>query len=224
MNTTPHHLRAVRWGSVVLIATLLADLVEDLIDPTGDGSATKVFDAASNHHGRMIVSAIALLATSVLVVPAVFGLVRTLEDRGRRIGRVAAGLALLGSMGHAALATMYVIWAALPSAGASREQLIAAIDRIHDSGWLGLLLPLIVAFPLSLVTLFVALVRGRVAPRWVLAPVLAAPVAAAVGPGSDTTKTGIALVLLLVAAGGVAVRAFSKPRSEPAAVAAPAPA
>jgi hypothetical protein len=64
---------------VLLIAALLADLVEDLVDPTGDGSATKLFDAASHDQGLMIASAIALLATSVLVVPAVFVIVRTLE-------------------------------------------------------------------------------------------------------------------------------------------------
>ena len=219
MNTTPHQLRALRWGSVLLIATLLADLFEYLIDPTGDGSATKLLDAASHDHGRMIASAIALLATSVLVVPAVFVLVRTLEDRGRRIGRAAAGLALFGAIGHAALAALYIGWAALPSPEASSEQLIAAIDRMTDSAWFALLLPFIVAFPLSLVATFIALVRGRVAPRWTLAPVLAAPVAAFAFPGSDTTKTGVALVLLLIAAGGLAARAF---RQTPEAAAATA--
>jgi hypothetical protein len=195
---------------VLLIAALLADLVEDLVDPTGDGSATKLFDAASHDQGLMIASAIALLATSVLVVPAVFVIVRTLEDRGRWIGRVAAGLALFGAIGHAALAALYIGWAALPSPEASSEQMIAAIDRMTSSAWFVLLLPFVVAFPLSLIATFIALVRGRVAPRWILAPVLAAPVATVAVPGSDTTKTGIALVLLLIAACGLAWRAFRR--------------
>lgn len=217
MHTPRDHLTALRWGAAALVAAILADLAEDLVDPTGSGTAAEVFEAASQHHGRTIASAVFLLATSVLIVPAVFGLARTLEGRGRNIGRAAAGLALLGSMGHAALAALYLSWAAMPSSGAGREQLVGVIERIHDSGWVALLLPLIVAFPLSLVTVFVGLVRGRIVPRWVLLPVLAAPVAAAVVPGSDTLSTGTALVLLLIAACGLAARVFREPPAEPAA-------
>jgi hypothetical protein len=52
--------------------------------------------------------------------------------------------------------------------------------------------PLVIAFPLALVTVFVAVVQARIVPRWVLVPVLAAPVAAPV-------STAISLALLLTA-------------------------
>jgi hypothetical protein len=196
--------RIARWSAIALIATVIADLVEDLIDPAGSGNAADIFGAASQHHGRMIGSAALLLATSILIVPAVFGLVRTLDDRGRGIGRAAAVLGLMGALGHAALAALYLTWAAMPAASANSDQMIAMVERVNDSASFVLVLPLIVAFPLSLVVLFIALVRGGVAPRWVLGPTLAAPVAGVAG-GS----TGIALVCFLVAAGGLAARIVS---------------
>jgi hypothetical protein len=91
----------------------------------------------------------------------------------------------------------------MPSASADSGQMIALVERMNDSSSFALVLPLIVPFPLSLVVLFIALVRGGVASRWVLAPTLAAPVA-----GIAAGSTGIALVCLLIAACNVAARVF----------------
>jgi hypothetical protein len=196
--------RIARWSAIALIATVIADLAEDLIDPTGSGSAADIFGAASQLHGRTVGSAALLLATSLLIVPAVFGLVRTLRDRGRRIGHAAAVLGLMGALGHAALAALYLAWAAMPSASADSGQMIALVERMNDSSSFALVLPLIVAFPVSLVVLFIALVRGGVASRWALAPTLAAPVA-----GIAAGSTSIALACFLIAACNVAARVFS---------------
>jgi hypothetical protein len=81
--------RAVRWSAAALIGAILADLAEELVDPANTDGAAKMFTAASQHPGRMTASAVLLLATSLLVVPAVFGLFQTLPDRGRRVGSVA---------------------------------------------------------------------------------------------------------------------------------------
>jgi hypothetical protein len=202
MHSNQRFDRIARWSAIALISTVIADLAEDLIDPTGSGTAADIFGAASQHHGRMIGSAALLLATSLLIIPAVFGLIRTLAGRGRRIGGVAAALALMGGLGHAALTALYLAWAELPSADASPDQMIALVERLTDSTSFVLLLPLIVAFPLSLVVLLLALVRGGVAPRWVLAPALAAPVAGIAG------STSIALAFFLVASCAIAARVF----------------
>ena len=167
---------ATRWAAAALTCAIVADLAEDLIDPANSGSATKVYAAASLHHGRLIASAFLVLATAVFIVPGVFGLVRLVDDRGRRFGRLAATLALLGALGHAALAAVYLVWAAIPSSGMSRTDLVELIDRINGSGWLAAFAPLFFAFPLSLVALFVALSRARVAPTW--------------NPGADAGRAG----------------------------------
>jgi hypothetical protein len=67
-------------------------------------------------------------------------------------------------------------------------------------------MPLIVAFPFSLLAVMIAVARACVAPRWVLVPALAAPVAVAFVPGSDTVSTGTAQILLLIGACGLAAR------------------
>jgi hypothetical protein len=44
-------------------------------------------------------------------------------------GRAARTLALLGAIGHGALAGVYLLWASVPGDGASRVQLIHLISR-----------------------------------------------------------------------------------------------
>jgi len=155
----------------------------------------------------MVGSGLLLLVSSALIVPGVLGVARALTDRGRRIGRAAAVLAVLGCMGHAALAALYLTWAELPGAG-SPAPLIAAIDRIVKASSFAMIAPLVIAFPLALVTVFIAVVRARIVPRWVLVPVLAAPVAA-------STSTAISLALLLTATCVLAARVLRAPAAVP---------
>src|SRR5207253_8374314 len=82
------------------------------------------------------------------------------------------------------------------------------VDRINSSSWLAALAPLFFAFPLSLVALIGALVRARNAPRWVLVPVIAAPLVSIAGQSAPTASTTGALVLLLVALTAPSQRIF----------------
>jgi hypothetical protein len=211
------HRRAALLGAAALVAAIVADLVEMVVDPIGSGDAADVVYAATSHSGRLVASAVALLASAVFVVPAALGLLRALDRRGRRIGLVAAGLALLGAMGHAALAAAYLLWGTLPATEANRDELVAIVDGMLQSGSVVALTPLFVAFPLSLLAIFAALVRGRIVPIWVLVPVLAAPVADAV------LTTTAALACFLVAA-AVLVTRLVVPRGDIAHVVTAAPA
>jgi hypothetical protein len=182
--------RITKWALVALFGAMLADLGEFLVDPASSDKAGKIYAAASAHHGRMIASAAFLLISAALIVPALFGLARLMRERGKGLGIAARVLAVLGSMGHTGLAAMYLIWAELPSSHAEPAQMIAAIDRVVNSSSLGMLFPLIIAFPLALVVFFAGTVRARITPRWLLVPVLAAPVVA----GASETA---ALVILI---------------------------
>jgi D-alanyl-D-alanine carboxypeptidase len=193
--------RAIRLSLAALFAALLADLLEFLVDPVSSGDGAKVVAGATEQHGLMVLSAILLLASAAFVVPAVFGLVRLLERRGRTLGWTAMALAVMGALGHAALAASYLLWSSMPAGTGSNAALIAAIDRANDAGSMAILAPLIIAFPVCFVVFFAAMVRGGIAPRWVLAPALAAPVCAIAAH-----STVAALALLLVASGALAVR------------------
>jgi hypothetical protein len=202
-QTTTYPLRAVRWAFVTLVGAILADLAETLVDPANSGKTTAVYAAAANHPTRLIVCAVLLLLTS-LIVPAVWGLTRPLTGRGRVLGRLAAVLALMGALGHAALALLYLVWIQMATGNADREQMLALIDRINNAGSTAIMFPLIIAFPLALLALFGALVRARVASRWVLVPVVLAPLSAIFVP-IVVASTGGALVCLLVATAMVVV-------------------
>ena len=206
MNGNKRHGKQLRWGVAALAGAMTADLAETLVDPANSGNAGKIYDAALRHHGAMVLSAGLLLLSSVLIVPGVFGIVRTFDARGRWLGRAARTFALLGAIGHGALAGVYLLWASIPGADASRAQLVALIDRIDSSHSLVLIFPLFIAFPIALVITFAAAVRAGRAPVWVLGLAAAAPVLAIVDPVSDRFATSAALVCLLTAAATLLVR------------------
>jgi hypothetical protein len=194
-----HVGRTAKWALAALFGAMLADLGEFIVDPANSDKAGKIYAAASAHHGRMVAAAAFLLVSSLLIVPAVFGLARLMRERGKGLGIAARVLAVMGAMGHAALATTYLVWAELPSPHADPAQMVAAIDRVVNSSSLGILFPLIIAFPLALVVFFIGTVRARIAPRWLLVPVLAAPVVAGASQAAALALLlGCATVLAVV--------------------------
>jgi hypothetical protein len=189
-----------------LVGAMIADLAETIVDPANTGNATRIYDAALDHHGRMVLCAGLLLASSVLIVPGVNGIVGSLDGRAVWLGRVAKTFALLGAIGHGALAGVYLMWSSIPGGGATRAQLIHVIERLNDSPSLVLIFPLFIAFPVALLATFGAAVRAERAPKWVLGAAAAALALAIARPVSDRFSTSVALVCLIVAALGVATR------------------
>jgi hypothetical protein len=196
--------RAALWGAAALVAAIVADLLEAVLDPVNSGEGSRFVAAAHHDHGIFLVSAYLLLASALFLFPGVYGLARGIKGRGSRLGRAGIVVAFLGSLGHAALAAVYLVFAAMPGQGTTDAQLITAIDRVNDSASVAPLAIGFFAFPVSMLLLFAGLLRARVAPRWVVVPVVAAPIAAIAASGEAGTST--ALVLLLVATAAVTVR------------------
>jgi len=190
-----------------LVGAMVADLAETLVDPANSGNAAKIYDAALGHHWLMVLSAGLLLVSSVLIVPGVFGVVGSLGGRARWLGGAARAFALLGAIGHGALAGVYLVWASIPGDGATRAQLINVIERLNDSSSLVLIFPLFIAFPVALLATFGAAVKAGRAPKWVLGAAAAALALAIAHPISDRFTTSAALLCLITAAAvGVATR------------------
>ena len=206
--------RTAVWGLAALVTAMLADLAETVIDPASSGKGAKIVAAATEHPGRMVLSGILLLVSAAFLLPGVFTLSRLLQGRGRNAGRAATILALLGTLGHAALGGIYLVWSAMAASSGGNAELIAGIDRANASASLAPLAVLFIAFPLGLVLTFIAMVRGRLAPRWVLVPALAAPVAAIAHVGGDTVSTVTALVFLLIASSALAISLFGREGAE----------
>jgi hypothetical protein len=228
----PHHaaqdvhasVRAYRFGkgailaAAALMGAMVADLAEMVLDPASSGDAAQLYDAAVGHHGRLVLSGYLLLVSALLVFPGVFGLARGVIGRGRRLAKGAMAVAFLGALGHATLATAYLICAAIPGGSSGQSEMVAAIDRVQTSAAVAPLAIGFIAFPVSILLLFGALLRSGIAPRWVLAPVVAAPLSEVVMPGPDYLSTVVALALLLLAAAAVTVRIARRelPSAKPA--------
>ena len=128
MNGSKRFDRRLGWAVASLVGAMAADLAETLVDPANSGNATTIYDAALRSHGAMVLSAGLLLLSSVLIVPGVIGVVRSLGGRAVWLGRAAQTFTLLGAIGHGALAGVYLMWASIPGGEASRAQLIDVIE------------------------------------------------------------------------------------------------
>jgi hypothetical protein len=197
--------RIARWGLIALFVALLADLAEALVDPANSDKARKLFAAAVQHSDRLVISAFLLLATAA-IIPAAFWLTRGLTERGRIAGRIASVLAVMGALGHAGLASFYLVVEQTPKGGSNPAEMIRLIDRVSNSdAFAAAFGPLVIAFPVALVVTFLALHRARISPRWAIWLVLIALVVGIGEPFSAQASTGVALGLMLIAAAGVAL-------------------
>jgi hypothetical protein len=208
-----HMLRnPLHWGVAGLVGAMAADLAETVVDPANSGDATRIYDAALHHHAAMVVSAALLLLSSAALVPGVIGIVRSFRGRARILARIAQTFALLGAIGHGALAGVYLLWASIPGSGEDRAQLIHLIDHMNGSPALALIFPLFIAFPVALLATVIGAAQARRAPRWVPAAAIGAVAFAVAHPVSDRFATSAALVCLIVAAAGVAAGSASPVR------------
>jgi hypothetical protein len=212
MQRSQDDTKAIRRGAILLVATAVVVIAETLVDPANTDKARKIYDAAAAHPGRMIGSAYLLLLSAALVVPAVFGLVRALDGRGRTAGRIAAAAAVLGALGHSTLAGLYLFWSQLPKGNATREQMVPLLQRFNDSSAVAGLFPLIIAFGVAFLALFIAMHRARVTPRWLIVPVVIGFLAD-VGGTSSVASEAIFFTLLVLAVAVLAAAVLRGPRA-----------
>lgn len=164
-----HRIR--RYGvaaSLVLFPALL--VVEAPIDPTAAGGTGEVMWRAATDSGpALLASAVLMIVSGILTVPAAVGLSHLARDRGAALTTVAATLGVLGAFGHFAIGLFYVIALALP--GGNEPEMVAFIDRLNATPALtALVFPLITAFGLSVLAMAWAAWRTGLVGIW--APVL----------------------------------------------------
>jgi hypothetical protein len=189
-------------------------LVEDRLDPTSDVS---FYEAATTNPGLLTASALALLGSAVLTVPAIAGIVYLTGDRGAVLARAGGFFALLGALGHTALAVVYLMMRSLVDG--DRSQMVAFEDRINADTSLGIIATvLLLSFGVGLALLAWAAWRAGVIGWWGPAVVTAVVVAHGVLPDDlppvipFTALAGIAAVF-----GWLGVRILTTPdaRREP---------
>lgn len=160
LNDCSRFRRLTTGASLVVFP--LCMLAAALAQPALGETATQVYDAASSHPGRLIVSAVIGFPGLVLWIVAVAGSVHLVRARGVVFAHFGGALSLLGALAHMIVFTLYLVLIGLPLES-DRAVLIPAVDRIA-----GHVFP--VAFPfltlgaIGILLLAVALKRAGRAP------------------------------------------------------------
>ncbi|MFN2536846.1 MAG: hypothetical protein ABR549_01670 [Mycobacteriales bacterium] len=118
-----------RSSGVSLILFPLSMLGAALAQPALGDKPAQVYDVAAAHPGRIAASVAIGLPGVALWVVGIVGAVHLVRRRGAVLSHIGGGLALLGAVAHAMMATLLLVLLALPRAG-DRSQLVPAVDRI----------------------------------------------------------------------------------------------
>jgi len=107
-----------------LIAAPLVVLVFWVALPDLPDDPAAMLAASAANRERTMVAALLLMLSSVLFLPAFFGLIHLLRDRGVVLGHVGGGLALLGALGHITSPALPTSWSSCtwPQAGPIRRR------------------------------------------------------------------------------------------------------
>src|SRR6476661_8709555 len=102
------NLRGVRriTAGIGLIGFPALLVVQGLVETSDDAG---FYAAALTHPNELLYSALLLLASAVMTVPAIGGILHQARDRGSRLAEFGAFFTLLGALGHTALAVMYLV-------------------------------------------------------------------------------------------------------------------
>jgi hypothetical protein len=172
-------------------------LLSEVLDPVGDGTPENLLSAATNASGRMISSSLLLLVSSVLLVPAIVGIIRLTPRRGAGLANAGAVLLVMGGLGHAMAATYYLVVSALPGSGLDSTEIDSVLQHLDSAPNLAISFVFIVSFGFGLLFSFIGLRRAGAVPTWVLGAVIAAflmEVAAPGGQGIALVKQGLGVV------------------------------
>lgn len=188
--------RTIALATAGTAATLL---ISEAIDPVGDGTAENFVAAATARQGTMIASALLLLLSAVLLVPAIIGIVKLLPHRGSGLGHAGAVLLTMGAFGHAMAATFYLVTSAMPASPIGAQRTTQLIEHLNNSPNLAPAFVFIIAFALGLLLCFIGLYRASAIPTWVLGAVVGAFAIEILVPGGGPAIALVKQTLTLIA-------------------------
>jgi hypothetical protein len=199
-----HHLRKTVAGACMFLAPVLF-LVSAILAHSSDNHAGAILGAVAADPDRFYASTVVGIAGSVLLVPAVLGLMHMLREREVVLGHVGGALALLGSLMFMLFwGAALMEWQMVRGSG-DGAQMTALLDRyMHTTGtelffWFSL------AFTIGLIGLAAGLVRARFV-HWSTALALAAGAVVlqvAFFVGNEATYYIVATAILLVGFGSI---------------------
>ncbi len=202
--TDANNFRRTMVGLCLVMAPLVL-LLGNIIHP-GEGEAGLV-NTVAEHPGRVEAASLLIISSSVFFVPALVGLLYLLRDRGVVLGHIGVVLALIGVVGHAVWAGFQIVLLGFIQSGIDREQLSAMVESGPPNvGFVIVLLMFLVGFFVGMIILAITLWRGRVAPLWVAACIIAATVWDFIPLGTIMAEVEIGPALALVGLGWIGLK------------------
>jgi hypothetical protein len=187
-----------------LISAPLVGLISAVITPQFTGDITDELAAVSEHTGRWLISGFLNLFSFFLFMLAVLGIVHLLRHRSVVLGHVGGGLALLGAFFHGAIIGYALVEVPLVESGGARARMVEFANGMYESAAFMMILFPFLSFFVGWILLAIALWRAGVAPLWVAAALVVAPLAEFVGP--EAVSPELMLALFLIALGYVGLK------------------
>lgn len=167
-----HHFRKTVAGVSMVLAPMLF-LVSAILAPSSNSDAGAILGAVARNPDRFYESTVVGIAGSILLLPALLGLMHMLREKQVALGHVGGGLALLGSLVFMLFWGVALMQWQMVRGGGDRGQMTALLDRFLHTTGTQVFLYFSLAFTIGLVVLALGLWRAR-AVHWSIAGALAA--------------------------------------------------
>ena len=169
-----HHFRKTVAGICMILAPTLF-LVSAILAPSSDNEAGAILGAIADHTDRFYIATLFGIVGTILLVPAVLGLMHMLRERQVALGHAGGGLALLGSLMFMMFWGVSLMeWQMVRGAG-SRAEMVALLDRYMHTTGTEVFFFFSLAFTVGMLVLALGLYRAR-AVHWSTAGALGAGV------------------------------------------------
>ena len=203
-STLAHRIR--RYGAAASLVGFSALLVpQALVDPAGGGTGEVMWAASTGRPGALLASTVLIMASGMLMAPAVSGITHQARDRGAGLANLAAVLGVLGGFGHFGIGMFYLVALALP--GGDRTEMVAYIERLNaNPALVAIAFPLIACFALGILVMAWAAWRTGLVGLWGPVVVTAAVLAHSALPGSIPLVDLATLVAIAVVFGYLGIR------------------
>lgn len=206
------HLRPVeRWLSAsVLIGAPLVGLTGGLLSEDFGSGMSQELAYITENNIRWVMSSYLTLLFGVLMIPAIFVLMVLVRERSAALGYIGAAVAFLGIYFHGAVVGYALVEGPLVQSAISQEQVLAFVEgpMYTHVAFTMILMPFL-GFFLGMILLAVALWRAHIAPLWVSALIIVAPLTEFVGPmvpGFNAVSPELMFLLLAVGLGYVGLK------------------
>jgi hypothetical protein len=201
----PHHFRKTLAGLCMVLAPIVL-LVGMVLHPERKTDEAAQLAVVADNLDMWFVAHLLVLASLVLAVPAVLGLMHMLREREVAFGHFGGAFAMFGLLALTGLVAIdgLVGWQ-MGVPGADRAEMTALLERVN--GTAGIFIPLYLgsfAFALGFVVLAFGLYRARAVQWWMAAFVaIAAILLAIAGPTASDVLFIVGAAFLLVGLGSI---------------------